>query len=305
MRRFVVSRLIQAAVTVVLMSVIVFGMARLTGNPVDLMLSQYATDEQRQAMVQELGLDRPLLEQYWRFFSGALQGDMGESLYYKRSAAEVALDRFWPTAQLGVAALLLSIVIAVPIGVLSAVRRGSWLDTSGKILAVLGQSVPNFWLAILLIEFVGVRWELLPTGGRGSLAHLILPATALGWFVTAGIMRITRSSMLDVLDADYIRLAQAKGLPQLLVVWKHALKNALIPVVTFSAMIFAQLLVGSIIVETIFAWPGIGRLAYQAVIQRDFPLLQTIVIGFTLIYVAMNFVVDVLYAWIDPRIRVA
>jgi peptide/nickel transport system permease protein len=305
MRRFILGRLVQAAVTVLLMSGVVFGLVRLTGDPVDMMLSPYATDEKRAAASHELGLDRPLVTQYWLFLSGALRGDMGDSLYYKKSAVEVVVDRLWATAQLAVVALFLALLIAIPLGVLSAVRRDTVLDTGAKLFAVLGQAVPNFWLAILLIEFVGVRWRLLPTGGRGGFAHLVLPALALGWFVAAGIMRITRSAMLDVLAADFIRLVRAKGLPNWLVVWKHALKNALIPVATFSGLIFAQMLVGSIIVETVFAWPGIGRLAYQAVVQRDFPLLQTIVIAFTLIYILMNLAVDLLYAWIDPRVRAA
>ena len=305
MRQFVARRLIQAAVTLFLMSMLVFGLARLTGDPLDLLLSPYATEEEYAAMAKELGLDRPLPVQYWTFLLSALQGDMGESLYYKRSAAKVVAQRFGATAQLGVAALLISLLIAIPIGVMSAVKRDTALDTAGKAVAVLGQAVPNFWLGIILIEIVSVRLELLPTAGRGGIAHLILPAFTLGWFVTAGIMRVTRSGMLDVLDTEFIKLTRAKGLPQFLVVWKHALKNALIPVVTFIGIIFAQLLVGSIIVETVFAWPGIGRLAYQAVIQRDFPLLQTIVIAFTLIYVFLNLIVDVIYAWIDPRIRLA
>ncbi len=303
MRRFIAHRLLQSGITLLLMSVLVFGLARLTGNPLDLMLSNYATEEQYAAMAKELGLDRPLVVQYWTFLKGALQGDMGESIYYKRPAGQVVLDRFGATAELGVAALLISLLIAIPIGVMSAVKRDTILDTFGKGVAVLGQSVPNFWLGILLIEFVGVRLELFPTSGRGDLMHLILPAFTLGWFVTAGIMRITRSGMLDVIDSEYIKLARAKGVPQRAVVWKHALKNAMIPVVTFTGIIFAQLLVGSIIVETVFAWPGIGRLAYQAVLQRDFPLLQTIVIAFTVIYVVLNLMVDVVYGWIDPRIR--
>ena len=305
MRRFVAHRLLQAAITLFLMSILVFGLARLTGNPLDLMLSNYATEEQYAAMAKELGLDRPLIVQYWTFLTGALQGDMGESIYYKRPAGGVVLERFGATAELGIAALAISLLIAIPIGVLSAVKRDTLLDTFGKGVAVLGQSVPNFWLGILLIEFASVRLELFPTSGRGDLIHLVLPAFTLGWFVTAGIMRITRSGMLDVIDSEYIKLARAKGVPQYLVVWKHALRNALIPVVTFTGIIFAQLLVGSIIVETVFAWPGIGRLAYQAVLQRDFPLLQTIVIAFTIIYVLLNLLVDVVYGWIDPRIRLS
>lgn len=303
MTRYIALRLVQAAVTLVLMSVLVFALARLTGNPLDLMLSPYATDEQYAAMAKEMGLDQPLAVQYWTFFKAAVQGDIGESLYYKRPAGDVIIERFGATLQLGLVALLISLIIAIPIGVMSAVKRDTAGDTLGKTLAVLGQAVPNFWLGIVLIEFVSVRWGLLPSGGRGSIAHLILPAFTLGWFVTAGIMRITRSSMLDVLDTDYIKLARVKAVPEPLVIWKHAFRNALIPVVTFTGIIFAQLLVGSIIVETVFAWPGLGRLAYQAVVQRDFPLLQAIVIAFTVIYVALNLIVDIIYGWLDPRIR--
>jgi peptide/nickel transport system permease protein len=303
MAGYILNRLLQAAVTILLMSLLVFGLARLTGNPLDLMLSPYATPEQEAIMAHEMGLDRPLVAQYWTFLSHAVRGDMGVSLYYKRPTLGVVAERFHATAQLGLVAIILSLLIAIPIGVLSAVKRDTAVDAAGKLLAVLGQAIPNFWLGILLIEFFGVRWELLPTGGRGGFTHLLLPAMTLGWFMTAGIMRITRSAMLDVLDAEYIKFARVKGVPERLVIWKHALRNALIPVVTFSGIIFAQLLVGSIIVEQVFAWPGLGRLAYQAVIQRDFPLLQTIVIVFTLVYVVLNLLVDVTYAWLDPRIR--
>ncbi len=285
------------------MSMLVFSLARLTGNPIDLMLSPYATAEQQAAMAKEMGLDRPLPEQYWSFLSDAVQGDLGESLYYKRSTVGVVAERFGATAELGLVAIFFSLFVAIPLGVFSAVNRDTPIDFGGKTVAVLGQSVPNFWLGILLIEFVAVRWELLPAGGRGGFLHLLLPAVTLGWFMMAGIMRVTRSAMLDVLDAEYIKLARIKGVPERWVIWKHALRNALIPVVTFAGIIFAQLLVGSIIVEHVFAWPGLGRLAYEAVVQRDFPLLQTIVLVFTLVYIGLNLIVDLTYAWLDPRIR--
>lgn len=303
MTQYIIIRIIQAAFTLLLMTVLVFGLARLTGNPLDLMLSLYATEEDYAAMSHQLGLDRPLPVQYWKFLSGAVHGDMGESLYYKRPALGVVLERFPATLQLAFASLVVSIIISIPIGVMSAVRRDTAVDRAGKAVAVLGQSLPNFWLGILLIELVGVRLELLPTGGRGGLTHLILPAITMGWYVTAGIMRLTRSSMLDVLDTEYVKMARVKGVPEWLVIWKHSLKNALIPVITFTGIIFAQLLVGSIVVEMVFAWPGVGRLAYQAVIQRDFPLLQAIVIAFTAIYIFMNLIVDIAYAYVDPRIR--
>ncbi|MCG8548029.1 MAG: ABC transporter permease [Alphaproteobacteria bacterium] len=303
MTKYLIPRLLQAVVTLVLMSMLVFSLARLTGNPLDLMLSPYATPEQQAAMAREMGFDQPLAKQYWNFLVDALHGDLGESLYYKRSTASVVAERFGATAELGIIAIVLSLLIAIPLGVFSAVNRDTPIDLGGKTLAVLGQSVPNFWLGILLIEFVAVRWDLLPAGGRDGFLGLLLPAITLGWFMTAGIMRVTRSAMLDVLDAEYVKLARVKGVPEKWVVWKHALRNALIPVVTFAGIIFAQLLVGSIIVEHVFAWPGLGRLAYEAVVQRDFPLLQTIVLVFTMIYIGLNLIVDLTYAWLDPRIR--
>jgi peptide/nickel transport system permease protein len=304
MMSFVAKRLVQGFITLLLMSALVFGMARLTGNPLDFLLSPYATQEDYDRMARELGLDQPWPVQYGRFVLQALTGNMGDSLVFKRPVSSVIAERLPATLDLGLTAMGIATLIAIPMGVLSAVRRNTLADTSATLLAVLGQSAPNFLLGILLIEIFSVQLGLFPSGGSGGFAHILLPAVTLGWFVAAGITRLTRSSMLDVLEAEYIKLARSKGLPEYIVIWKHAFLNAVVPVLTFAGVIFAQLLVGSVVVETVFAWPGVGRLAYQAVVQKDFPLLQAIVLLFTLIYIVMNIFVDIAFAWIDPRARV-
>jgi peptide/nickel transport system permease protein len=285
------------------MSILTFGLVRLTGNPLDLMMSMYATPEDYEAMSKHLGLDQPLVIQYWSFIKHAAHGDFGKSLFYKRPSMEVVFDRLPATLQLASASMLMAIIIAVPIGVISAVKRDTAMDGVSKLGAVLGQSIPNFWLGIVLIELISVKLGILPVAGRGGLTHLILPALTMGWYIAAGIMRLTRSSMLDVLNSEYVKFTRIKGLPERAVIWKHALKNAFIPVLTFISLMLAQLLMGSIVVETVFAWPGVGRLAYQSVLSRDFPLVQAIVVVYTTIYVVTNLLVDVAYAYLDPRIR--
>lgn len=288
--------------TVWLMTFVVFLLSRLTGNPLDLILSPYASPEQYELAARQLGLDGSLAEQYARFLVSALQGDFGASLYFKKSAMDVVLERLPATLILATCAMTVAIIIAVPVGVMSAASRDSYFDAFWKTFAMLGQAMPNFLLGILLIQLFSVTWRIFPAGGFEGVSSLVLPALTLGWFVAAGMMRLARSSTIDTLQSEYIVLARAKGLPERKVVWKHAFGNALVPVLTFSGMIFAQLLVGSIVVETVFSWPGVGWLAYQAVIQKDFPLLQSVVLLFTLIYVLMNFFVDLLCVWLDPRV---
>ena len=303
MQRYLAQRLVQAIVTLLMMSAVVFLLARLTGNPVDLMVDMYATEQDRAELARHLGLDRPLPVQYATFVVNAARGDFGDSIRMRRPAIGIVMERFPATLQLAGVAMAVAIVIALPIGVVSAVRRDTPLDRFGKLIALLGQSMPVFWLGLVLMLVFAVWVRLLPTSGSDSPLHFILPGVTLGWYVVAGIMRLTRSSMLDVLDSEFVKLARIKGLPERIIVWKHCLKNAAIPVITFSGIIFVGMLTGSIVTETIFAWPGVGRLAYQAVLWRDFPLIQTIVILFTTVYVLVNLAIDLAYAYLDPRIR--
>ncbi len=254
-------------------------------------------------MRKDLGLDRPWHEQYWRFVSGAVRGDFGRSIRYKRAALDLVLERFPATMELGGLAILISIVIAIPIGVYSAVGRGSRFDALGRAFAAFGQAVPPFWLGLVLVLIFSVFLKLLPTSGRGSLSHVILPAVTLGWFAAAGITRLTRSAMLDVLGAEYVKLARMKGVPERGVIWRHALKNAALPILTFAALQLVTLLTGSIIVETVFAWPGVGRLVVEAVESRDYPIVQTVVMMLGAVYLMVNLVIDVLYGYINPKIR--
>lgn len=303
MQRYILGRLFQALLVLLVISAIVFFMSRLTGNPVDLMLDEYATAEDRKALSRYLGLDKPLYQQYAIFLVNAAQGDFGKSIRAQRSAMALTWERFPATLELAGAGILISIVLAVPIGVYSAVRRGSALDLIGRISAVLGQSMPQFWLGLILILIFAVWLGVLPSGGRGDIRYLILPAITAGWYIVAGMMRLMRSSMLDVMDSDYIKLARLKGLPESVVIWKHGLKNATLPVITFAAILFVGLLNGAIVTEMVFAWPGIGRLAVDAVRWRDFPVVQAVTLLSSAMFVFANLFVDIAYGYLNPKIR--
>lgn len=303
MFRFVLGRAIQMLISLMAVLVIVFLMVRLTGDPLDVMLPAEATQEDYARMRSQLGLDKPLAVQYAIFVANALRGDFGSSLRFKRPSLEVVLERYPATLELGALAMLVSLLIALPIGVYAAVYRGGIFDGVGRGVAVLGQSLPNFWLGILLILVFGVWLRLLPTGGRGDFRYYILPAVTVGYFVVAGIVRLTRSSMLEVLRNEYITLARIKGLSEPIVIWKHAFKNAALPVLTFAVLIFLQILNGSIIVEMVFAWPGVGRLVVESVAYRDFPVVQTVVLCMSSMYIVANFGVDIAYAYLNPKLR--
>jgi ABC-type dipeptide/oligopeptide/nickel transport system permease component len=252
---------------------------------------------------QRLGFNDPLPVQYARFMSGALRGDFGESLRYKQDALGLVLERLPATLRLGGAALLLTFCLAIPVGVVSAMKRGSVWDYLGMGGAVLGQAIPGFWLGLMLIYLFSVRLGWLPTGGTGGPLHYVMPVLVLGAFYAARMARLTRSSVLDILGEDFILTARAKGLAELVVVGKHTLKNAAIPIVTLAGLETGQLLGGAVITETIFAWPGVGRLTVQALLNRDFPLVLAAVFIASLTYTLLNLVVDLLYGWIDPRTR--
>lgn len=303
MQRYLANRLLQALASILVVSVVVFVLARLTGDPIEIMMPPEATKEDIALMRTYLGLDRPWPVQYWLFISRAVQGDFGRSVRFRRPALEVIIERYPATLELGGLAILIALSLALPVGVYAAVRRGSPLDYLARGFAALGQAVPPFWLGLVLVLIFSVTLHLLPTSGRGTPAHILLPGVTLGWFAVAGLMRLTRSAMLDVLGTEYIKLARMKGLPEYQVIWKHALKNAALPIITFAALVFVSLLNGSIIVETVFGWPGLGLLVIEAVQYRDYPVVQTVVLCLSTMYIAANLVVDILYAYLNPRIR--
>jgi peptide/nickel transport system permease protein len=304
MQRFIAIRVLQSLMAILVMSMIVFGLARLSGNPLDVMLPIEATEEDYARLEKYWGLDRPLHEQYAIFIKKAVQGDFGESLKYQgKSAMDLVVERLPATLELAVFALLISAIIALPIGVLAAVAKGSRMDTAAKIIALLGQSLPNFWLGIVLMWIFAVWLDWLPSSGRGGLSHLILPAVTIGWFQVAAIMRLVRSSMLEVLDSEFVKLARVKGIPEWKVVWKHCLRNAGIAPLTFFAIIVGSLITGAVVTETVFTWPGVGLLVVDAVRSRDFQVVQAVVILFAGVFILCNLLVDILYAFLDPRIR--
>ena len=284
-------------------SVAVFALVHLSGDPVLLMVSPDAPPEVVTTTRHVLGFDRPLYEQFGRYLGNALQGNLGVSLRMNRPVTTLILERLPATLQLTVAALVIAVVVAIPAGIVSAVKRGTLIDRLAMAGAVAGQAVPIFWLSLLLIAFFGVRLRWLPVYGSGSLAHFVLPAVSLSTIIMGRLARLVRSSMLEVLGQDYVRTARAKGVGESRVLAVHALKNAAIPIVTLLGLQFAQLLGGAVVTETIFAWPGIGRLVVEAIFNRDFPVVQGVVLVVSLIFVAVNLLVDLSYAVLDPRIR--
>jgi peptide/nickel transport system permease protein len=303
MQRYIVGRLVQAVVSMFVVSMVVFALVRLSGDPIQIMAPPEASQKDIAAMRAHLGLDRPWPVQYWWFITRALQGDFGQSVRFRRPALDLILERYGATLELGSLAVLIVSVVALPVGVYAAVRRGSKLDYAARAFAALGQAVPPFWLGLLLVLVFGVLLHLLPTSGRGTPLHIILPGITLGWFAVAGLMRLTRSAMLDVLGSEYVKLARIKGLPERQVIWKHAFKNAALPVVTFAALVFVALLNGSIIIETVFGWPGLGLLVIEAVDSRDYPIVQAVVLFLSAMYIGVNLIVDILYAYLNPKIR--
>ena len=305
MIRFVLSRLLQSLAALAILSVVVFALARATGDPLSLILPMSATEEDYANARRYLGLDRPYLEQYLSFVRQAVTGDFGMSLRARRPVSELIGERLPNSLRLAAFAMSVSLALAFPLGILAAVKKGTGLDRMAQVISVLGQSLPTFWLAIVLVEIVAGRLQWLPAGGIEGFTSYILPGFTLGWFVVAGLMRLLRSGMLEVLDSEYVKLARVKGVSERRVVWLHALKNALIPVVTFAGIYFSILVTTAIVVETVFAWPGMGRLTFEAIAGRDFPVIQAVVLITAAIVASVNLCVDCLYALIDPRIRYA
>jgi len=297
-------RILHALLALWVTSLIVFSLARITGNPMDAMLPMEADAEEYARMEKHWGLDKPLYTQYYVFIKNAVRGDFGKSWKWQGyTAMGLVLERLPATLELGGAALAISVVLALPIGVLSAVMKDTPIDSVGKIVALLGQSLPSFWLGIVLMWIFAVTLGWLPTSGRGGLERLILPAVSLGWFQVAVVMRLVRSSMLDVLDSEFVKLTRIKGLAEWKVIWKHCLRNAAIVPLTYFAINAGVLITGSVVIESVFAWPGAGLLVVDAVRARDFQVVQAIVIVFSAVFLCANLVVDILYAYLDPRIR--
>ncbi|HJN53405.1 MAG: ABC transporter permease [Pseudomonadales bacterium] len=303
MRQYIYKRLWQGAIAIVGALFIVFIAQRLSGDPVALLLPMDATEEDFAAMRVELGLDRPFVVQFGLFFSDAVRGDFGDSYLWNQPAMSLLLDRLPATLELALAGLVFAILLAVPLGVLSAAYRGGWIDNTAKLFAMLGQAMPGFWVGLLLIVVIAVKLQWLPAYGRGTLAHLILPAIALGWYPVAAMTRTLRSSMLDILESDYIRMERAVGIPERLIIWRYALRNAAVPLVTMIGVYFANMLGGAFVIEVVFAWPGVGRTVVEAVFARDFPVVQAGVVLASVVFVVVNLIVDLSYGFIDPRIR--
>ena len=306
MGRYIFGRLIQAIIVLIGASLLVFVLVRFTGNPVYLLLPPEASQEDVARVAAYLGLDKPIHEQYLSYASRMLQGDFGKSIRYSRPVWELLGYRFSNSVQLGAFSLLLTLVIALPLGIIAAVRRGGVVDAMARGLAVFGQSVPSFWLGLVLIVVFAGWLNALPAARMGGPQNFVLPVVTLTLtgFLLSGMVRFLRSGMLEVLDSEYIKLARAKGQPERVVIWKHAFKNAVIPTVTFLGFYLTMLIGGAtLVVEVVFAWPGIGMLLYEAILSRDFPVVQAVTLIFVGAFVVINILIDILYAYLDPRIR--
>ena len=303
MWQFILRRTGYSIITLLILSLTIFTVVRLTGDPVTLMAEPGVRPEDLARIRVQWGLDRPWPVQYLSFVKNILTGELGKSFNYRMPVSQLYFQRLPSSLELGLAATLISLLIGVPIGLLSAVRVNSWWDNLGKGVGLLGLAVPNFWLALVLILVFAVGLQWLPTSGKGDWRHLIMPAVALGWYFAASMLRLTRSSMLEVLRSEYIKLARLKGLPEYVVIAMHAFKNALVPVFTLAGINLVVMINAAVVIEVIFAWPGIGRLLFEGIFQRDFPLVQGVTILAGVMIIVVNLIVDILYAYIDPRIR--
>ena len=303
MHGYIIRRVLYSIVSLILLSMMIFCMVRITGDPAVLMAEPGAKEEDLQAIRREFGLDKPIVVQYVFFVKSMLRGDFGKSIYYRIPALDLYVQRLPASLLLASVAMILSLLIGIPVGIFSAVRINTWFDNFGKIFAILGLSLPSFWVGLMLILTLSVYLNWLPSSGADGWKHLVMPAFSLGWVFTAAHMRLTRSAMLEVLGSEYIKLARIKGLSERLVIAKHAFKNAVIPVLTLAGFNLVLMVNVAVVVETVFAWPGVGRLLYEGISFRDFPIVQTTVLMGGVMFVGVNLVVDILYAYIDPRIR--
>lgn len=304
MKRYLFVRLVQSIITLLILSVVIFGLVRISGDPALLMLDESATRQDYEIIRKQMGLDKPVYVQYGIFLANALQGDFGNSVRSKRPVINSIIEAYPNTVKLAFASVFIGLLFSIPMGVLGAVKKGTFLDTMVRIAAGVAQSVPMFWVGIMMISIFVIELELLPSSGMGTWRNYVMPASCLGIFLMAGITRLLRSSMLEVLDSDFIRMARIKGVSSSSIIWKHALRNSLLPVVSFGGMYIAILMTGAILIETVFAWPGFGRLAYMAVVNQDFPLIQGVVLTAGATVMVANLITDIFYAYLDPRIRI-
>jgi len=303
MTRFIVIRLIQTVIALFGIAVLIFVLVRASGNPIDLMRSATSTPQQIEAIQKKLGLDKSYWEQFGIFIADLAQGDLGRSFIKDRPVSDMIGESLPNTLKLTVPAFVISMVVATVLGVFAATRRDSWLDNLVKFVAILGQALPGFWLAIMAMLLFSVQLGWLPTAGMGGFTHYIMPVGTMAFFMLPGMMRLVRSGMLDVLDSEYIKLARIKGLSERVIVWKHAFRNALIAPLTTAGMIMAGLVMGAVITENVFNWPGMGRLMLESTYARDFPVVQSITLLIAIMVLGMNLLVDISYAWVDPQIR--
>lgn len=305
MQRYIIRRVAQGLLAIFVITIIVFALARVSGDPLNAILPEEASEEQIELTKAQWGLDKPLHIQYFVYVKNLSRGDLGRSFKWNKPASELILQKLPATVQLSAFALIITGLLAFPIGVLVAVKKDTGFDWAGKIFAILGQSAPTFAVGLIAMWIFAVQLDLFPTSGKGGFSHIILPAFSLGYYNVAALMRLTRSSMLDVLDTEYVKLARVKGVPEWKVIWKHCFRNALIVPITYFGLIGAALITGSVVIESVFAWPGLGQLVIQAILSRDFVVVQAVVLLFAFAFVGINILIDILYAYIDPRIRYA
>ena len=303
MGRFIASRLVQAVISMFVVTVFIFGAVRLSGDPLQVLLPVEAPPEQYEEMRKLLYLDRPVHVQYWKWVSRVAVGDLGMSTSGRIPVRDLIWERLPNTLQLAGVAFAFTLFFGLTVGVYAAAYRGTTLDMLARSFAVLGQAQPNFWTGIVSILVFAVLLGWLPAGGKSGWSSIILPAVTLGWLPVAGLMRLTRSSMLQVLNSEYVKLARIKGVSEFHVLWKHSLKNAALPLLTYSGLVFIGLITGSIVTETVFAWPGMGRLVFSAIVERDFPTVQGVVLIFSGWYILASLLVDIAYAYLNPKIR--
>ena len=301
---YVLKRFAVAILVAITVSMITFSMIYLSGDPALALAGETATEADIENIRRVYGYDQPIVMQYLDWLYRAVQGDFGQSHYLKKPVSEVIFERLPTTMLLGFCALVFALTLSIPLGVLAAIRPNSMIDRVALTIAVVGQAMPSFWFALIMMLWLGIYWRLLPVTGTDSWANFVMPSIALGYYITPAVMRLTRAGMLEVLSTDYIRTARAKGLRPMTVLFKHALRNAIIPVVSLAAVQFGFMLGGSIVIETIFAINGLGFLAWESIQRADLPMMQAIVLVLSIFYIVLTFLADMLNAWLDPRIRV-
>ena len=303
MQRFIAIRIVQSIFTLLALSAVVFFGAEQTGDLALVLSTADTTQAELEELRVKLGLDKPAYQRYINYLGNLFQGDLGNSGVKRRPVIEMLGERLPATLQLAAAGLMVAMFVGIPLGIIAAINRDSLIDKFAKIFAIVGMSAPQFWIAIMSIMLFAAYWKILPTHGKGGIDHFILPAITISLFIMAGFMRLTRSSMLEVLDSEFVKFARIKGLNERMVIYKHALKNAIIPILTFGGVSFAGLLNGAIVIEVVFAWPGLGRLMLDSIRERDTQVIMATILTSGLLYIVMATIVDILYAYVDPRIR--